>query len=70
MKAKVIYRRIDARTTRLELRAGAKGTGKFLYSCTYWPDSPRSVAEAERHAAIFARQHDLTVTQVPADSWQ
>jgi hypothetical protein len=40
---------IDSRTKRIEIRSGAKGTGKQLWSCQYWPDSSRSVENMEEY---------------------
>ena len=37
----------------MEWRAGSKGTGKYLWGCTYWPDSARSVDEAYRLAEQY-----------------
>lgn len=51
--------RIDRKNERIELRSGAKGTGKVLWSCNYWPDSSRSVEEMERMLDNFVSNNDI-----------
>lgn len=58
--------RIDSRNERLELRAGAKGTGKVLWQCNYWPDSARSVEEMDRLLTDFVRSNDIQLMDAVA----
>lgn len=51
--------RIDSKNERIELRSGAKGTGKVLWACNYWPDSDRSVEEMDRMLTDFVRSNDI-----------
>ena len=43
------------------LVAGSKGTGKALYTCNYWPWSPRSAEEAERHMYAAAKRQGYQI---------
>lgn len=54
---------IDSRNRNLRLRAGAKGTGKVLFSVLYWPDSPRSEEKAYDLIHSEANRLGLTLTQ-------
>lgn len=38
------------------LAAGARGKGRALYTCNYWPWSPRSVEDAEHHIYAAAKR--------------
>lgn len=51
--------RIDSKNERIELRSGAKGTGRVLWSCNYWPDSDRSVEEMDRLLTDYVRSNDI-----------
>jgi hypothetical protein len=64
MKAKVIQKQLrgtNQRTNRWELRHGERGTGKLIAAVQYWPDSPRSVENAERHIFSAARRAGVEV---------
>ena len=57
--------RIDSTNERVELRAGAKGTGKVLWQCNYWPDSARSVEQMEEMLSNFVSQNDIELIDDP-----
>ena len=50
-QASVVIKRIDTENSRMELRAGAKGTGKLIQSCTYWPRY--AVSSDKAHEMMF-----------------
>lgn len=66
MKASVVTKVTDNTHARMELRAGAKGTGRLLHVVNYWTDHQASYDaaydlcrnEAERLGATLT-QHDL-----------
>lgn len=48
-QATIVIKRIDAENSRMELRAGEKGTGKLIQAVTYWP----------RHAISSDKAHEI-----------
>jgi hypothetical protein len=52
----------NGREMRMELRSGAKGTGKLIQSVTYWPWSPKSVDAASEIMRQSAERAGVTVT--------
>lgn len=64
-KAKVVSTKIDSQNSRLALRSGAKGTGKVLWSCTYWHDSPPAVNGAYERARDAAELAGVEIVSYP-----
>lgn len=67
MKAKLTFRFVDSKTRVISLRAGAKGTGKELWSCSYWPDSDKSVEAMSDMLDAYCNRHNIDV--VPTEDW-
>jgi hypothetical protein len=59
MKAATRIVKIDRSRSRLELRAGAKGTGRVLWACNFWPDSSRSIDEMDRLLYNYCAAQDI-----------
>lgn len=61
MDTAIVTKRIDSRNSDMVLRAGAKGRGKELFKVSYWPDSPRSVEQAEQYMIDFASRNGYNI---------
>ncbi len=66
-KAMAVVSKVDSRTNRLQLRSGAKGTGKVLWSGQYWPDSGKSVEQIYDYMAEAASRLDVEVVYPELD---
>lgn len=53
-----------AESADMVLVAGRRGTGKALYTCNYWPWSPKSVDAAEHH--IWAAAERMGYEIIPS----
>ena len=51
----------NGREGKMELRRGAKGTGKLLGAVTYWPWSGISIGEAEKMIIEVAEREEVTI---------
>jgi hypothetical protein len=51
----------------MELRAGAKGTGKLIARVSYWPWSAKSCEVADEYIFTAARREGYEVP--PAEDW-
>ena len=60
-KAMAISKKVDSQNSRMSLRSGAKGTGKELWACTYWPNSPVSVDKMEEMMVNEAERLDVEI---------
>ena len=62
MKPAKIVRTMTRNTAqRLTVRAGANGTGKKLYSVTFWPQQRTSVDQAYEHCREAAEKAGYTL---------
>ena len=61
MDARIITKRIDSQNSKMVLRAGKAGRGKDLFAVNYWPDSPRSVEQADEYIFDYANRHGYTI---------
>lgn len=60
MKAQLTTKYDRDGNLKYEIKAGEKGKGQTLWTCTSW-DNPRATENAERMAASFAKQNGLSL---------